>query len=387
MTGTRNWRRSVAVVGALAMVATACGGSGEDGDPAAGGGETAATDDGGTAATDDGGTAATDDGGEAAAGGEGAACGEPREGVKESIVAGTNNPNYASQLAVALADERGYFADEGIQEVEILETDDYIPGLIGGSIDISQADTDVTLGSAEASGEDLRILGTYRDGEYQILGVREGIEEPEDLKGADLTGGALGGRNQLLLERIVAELGLDPEEDVNFVPQGGNSDATLQAIIGGTVDGGALFPRHKFALEEAGGQFLYQEFAELPQESIVVMGDYLEENRPTVLAYLCATMRARQDMYDMSQKDEILAIMRDRGYEIPEEFEGVYDIEIEQISEDGGFNPDQMVELIEEQQGLGNLPEDLEWQQYVDLGPLHEVQESLGLDKRPESLD
>lgn len=384
MTGLRNWRRSVAVVGALAMVATACGGDGDDGGPAAGGGETAATDDGGeTAAADDG---ETTDGSETAAGGD-AACGEPREGVKESIVAGTNNPNYASQLAVALADERGYFEDEGITEVEILETDDYIPGLIGGSIDITQADTDVTLGSAQASGEDITILGTYRHKEYQILGVREGIEEPEDLKGADLTGGALGGRNQLILERIVSELGLDPETDVNFVPQGGNSDATLQAIIGGTVDGGALFPRHKFALEEAGGQFLYEEFADLPQETIAVMGDYLEENRPTVMAYLCATLRARQDMYDMSQKDEILGIMRDRGYEIPEEFEGVYDLEVEQISQDGGFVPEEMDELVEEQQQLENLPEDIDWREYVDLGPLHEVQDALGLERRPESLD
>lgn len=385
MTGLRNWRRSVAVVGALAMVTTACGGDGDGGDPAAGGGETATTDDGGgTATTDDGGET---DGAGTAEGGE-AACGEPREGVKESIVAGTNNPNYASQLAVALADERGYFEDEGITDVEILETDDYIPGLIGGSIDISQADTDVTLGAAEASGEDLTILGTYRDKEYQILGVREGIESGEDLKGADLTGGALGGRNQLILEKIVEEeFGLDPQTDVNFVPQGGNSDATLQAIIGGTVDGGSLFPRHKFALEEAGGKFLHEEFVELPQESVAVMGDFLEENRPTVMAYLCATLRARQDMNDMSQKDEILGIMRDRGYEIPEEFEGVYDLEIEQISQDGGFEPELMDTLIAEQVELGNVPEDLEWQQYVDLEPLHEAQDALGLERRPESLD
>jgi ABC-type nitrate/sulfonate/bicarbonate transport system substrate-binding protein len=160
-------------------------------------------------------------------------------------------------------------------EVEIIETDDYIAGLIGGSLDITQGDTDAAFGSAEASGEDVVFTGTYRNSEYQILGVGPGIETAEDLKGGDLTGGALGSRNQRLLERIVAELGLDPETDVNFVPQGGNSDATLQAIIAGTVQGGSLFPRHKFALEDAGGKFLYENLVELPQEGVLVMGDFL----------------------------------------------------------------------------------------------------------------
>lgn len=378
MASTRRWTRAAAALGAIALVAAACGGGDATGD-----------DDGAS----DGAAAPADDGGDDGDGADGDADGAPEGGgdVQESITIGINNPNYATQLAVILALESGYFEAEGITDVEIIETDDYIAGLIGGSLDVTQGDTDIAFGSAEASGEDIRFLGTYRDSEYQILAVREGIESADDLVGAQLTGGALGSRNQLLLERIVTEeFGLE-ESDVQFVPQGGNSDATLQAIISGTVDGGSLFPRHRFALEEAGGQFLYEELFENPQEGVLVMGSFLEENRATVDAYLRATLQARQDVYaavgDADAEAAIFETMRGAGFEIPEEFEGVFELEVDQISADMGFEPELMDALVAQQVELGNLPDDIDWRQYVDLEPLHAAQEALGLELRPASLD
>lgn len=360
MTGFGKWKRAAAAIGAVALLVTACGG-GSDPEP--------------SAEPDQ-----TDTGTDEVAGGD----------VLDSITVGINNPNYATQLAVVIAIERGYFADEGINEVEIIETDEYIAGLLGGSLHLTQGDTDEAFGSAQASGEDIVFTGTYRGSEYQILAVREGIEAPEDLVGADLTGGALGSRNQRLLARIVEELGLSAD-DVNFVPQGGNSDATLQAIIAGTVDGGALFPRHKFALEEAGGQFLYENFAELPQEGVLVMGDFYEENYDTVVAFWRATLRARQDMYDAvgdaDKSLELIELMRGFGFEIPETFEGVFDLEVEQVSPDGGFDPGEMDGLVEEQIELENLPEGIDWRQFVRLDALHEAQEAVGMQPNPASLD
>jgi len=367
MSMTGKWRRAAAAFGAIALLAAACGGG--DGDQ-------------GSSEPDGGGTET--DGGDSE---DGAGGGD----VLSSITVGINNPNYATQLALVIAIERGYFAEEGINDIEIIETDEYIPALIGGSLHLTQGDTDAAFGSAEASGEDIVFTGTYRNSEYQILGVGPGVETAEDLKGGDLTGGALGSRNQRLLARIVEELGLDSETDVNFVPQGGNSDATLQAIIAGTVKGGSLFPRHKFALEAAGGQFLYENLAELPQEGVLVMGDFYEENFDTVVAYWRATLKARADMWaakdDPEAAKEIIDLMRNFGFEIPEEFEGVFNLEVEQVSEDGGFDPSQMDELVAEQIELENLPEGIDWRQFVDLGALHQAQDDLGITQNPASLD
>jgi len=286
-----------------------------------------------------------------------------------------------------VAQARGYFADEGIDEVEIIVTDEYVPGLIGGSLDLAQGDSDVFFGSADASGEDIVFLGSYHTYEYRMLGAREGIETAEDLRGGDVTGGAFGARNDMLARRIVGELGLDPEADVNMVPLGGNADARLQALLAGTVDGAGLFPRHRAALLDAGGTILYEESVELPQSGLAVMADRLAEDRPTIEAFLRATLRARQDMQDLSQKDELLALMRDAGFDIPAEFEDLYEIEMEQISVDGGFDPSLMDTLVEEQIQLEILPEGIAWRPYVDLGPLHAAQAELGLDANPVSLD
>lgn len=361
MTSTRNARRVAAAVGVIAMIATACGGSEEQ--PSGDGTDAA--------------------GREQAAGGE--YCADAGE-VKSSITVGINNPNYATQLAVVIADERGYFEEEGITDVEILETDEYIAGLIGGSLDLAQGDTDVMYGSAAASGEDLRYLGTYRNGEYQIMGVAPGIEKPEDLVGQPVTGGDLEGRNTMLMRKYLDALGVNPD-DVEFVPMGGNSDARLQATIEGTVKAASLFPRHRKPLEEAGGHFMYEEFEVNPQEGVMAMGDFVEEECATVIAFLKATLKARQDMYDYDRKEETLELMRGRGFEIPPHFADEYTVEVEQVSIDGGFDIKEMEDLVAEQVELGNLPADLQWRTYVDLRPLHAAQSALGVELNPASLD
>jgi ABC-type nitrate/sulfonate/bicarbonate transport system substrate-binding protein len=386
MKGIRNWQRAAAAIGVLAMVLAACGG-GDDTTPA---GDTTdeAGDDAGDDTADDAGDDTADDAGDDA-GDDASASGADwctDSDVTESIVVGINNPNYATQLAVQIADERGYFADEGITDVEFIETDEYIAGLVGNSLTIAQGDTDVLFGSAEASGTDLRWLATYRNSEYQIMGVAPGIEEPEDLIGQPVTGGNLEGRNTALMRKFLQELGVDPD-DVEFVPMGGNSDARLQAVMEGTVKAASLFPRHKTPLEEAGGFFMYEELVENPQEGVLAMGDTVDNDCATVIAYLKADLRARQDMYDFSQRDEILELMRARGFEIPDFFAELYELEVEQVGQDGGFSVELMDQLVEEQIGLGELPDDIDWRQYVDLRALNTAQEALDIDPNPTSLD
>lgn len=370
MGSARRAVRGAAAAAAAAMLAVACAGGGTD--------DTSGDADG-TAAAD--GEVADDE----AADGDGSDA--PDGEVLSSITYGVDNPNYAVQMAVVVADARGYFADEGIDEVEIIVTDDYVAGLIGGSLTVAQGDSDVFFGAAEASGEDIVWVGSYHTFEYQILGVGPGIEDVDGLRGGTVTGGATGSRNDMLARRIVGELGLDPDSDVQMVPLGGNADARLQALIAGQVDGAGLFPRHEAALVEAGGQFIYEEAVELPQSGLAVLGETLESDRPTVEAFLRATLRAREDMMDLSQKDELLQLMRDADFDIPEEFEDLYEVEMEQISADGGFDPAQMDVLVEEQIGIEILPEGIDWRGYVDLEPLHAAQEAVGLDVSPTSLD
>lgn len=316
---------------------------------------------------------------------DGATAGEIQANLS-SVTVGESNPNYAAQMSYQLAAAQGYLEEVGIEEQEVTLSDQYIPGLIGGSLNIVHSDSNIAFGSAAESGEPITVVSCYRQNEWQIMGVRPGIETAEDLVGGTGTGGQIGSRNEAIQKRILSELGLDPETDMEFVPTTGASDQRLQALLNGTVDAASVFPRHRFALEEAGGQFLYEELIEAPQEVFAVMGGWLEENSDTVLAWLTADIRARQYMFDLENQDEVLEIMRGQGFEIPPEFADLYEVEIDQISPDGGFEPEAMDELVALEQEIGNLPEDLEWRDYVDLTLLWAAQEANGLPRRPESV-
>src|SRR5689334_15073821 len=64
-----------------------------------------------------------------------------------SMKFGEFNPNYAAQWTYRLAQSLGYLKEVGINDFEVVLSEQYIPGLIGNSLDITHSDTDVLFGS------------------------------------------------------------------------------------------------------------------------------------------------------------------------------------------------------------------------------------------------
>jgi ABC-type nitrate/sulfonate/bicarbonate transport system substrate-binding protein len=300
---------------------------------------------------------------------------------------GDFNPNYATQWSYRLAQALGYFKEVGIDELDVTVSDEYMPGLIGGSLDLTHGDTSAFLGAGDKSGLPIKMVALYRDKEWWIMGVRKGIEKPEDLKGGKITGGSLDGRNTWVMRQVVTEMGLDPDKDVEFVPMSGASDGRLQALLAGTVDAASLFPRHQAGLEAAGGKFLYQQLHQAPQEGFATMGDWLSKNEDTAYAWARADVKARQWMFDPANKDASYKTMRDLGFDIPPAFEAQYKLELDQISPDGGFeSADVMDKFVASLAVTGDVPEGLDWRKYVDMKYVWAAQEANGLPKRPASL-
>lgn len=305
----------------------------------------------------------------------------------QTLRMGEFNPNYATQWSYRLASALGYFKEVGIDTLDVTLSEEYMAGLIGGSLDVTHGDTSVFFGSGNASGLPVKMTSLYRDKEWWIMGVRAGITSPEDLKGGKITGGGLEGRNTWIMKQVLAEMGLDPETDVEFVPMSGGSDARLQALLAGTVDAASLFPRHQAGLEASGGQFLSAKLHEVPQEGFASMGGWLSDNEDTAYAWALADIKARQWMFDPANKDESYKIMRGLGFDIPPEFEAQYQLELDQISPDGGFASAEVMDNFVASLALtGDLPEGLDWRKYIDMKYVWAAQEALGLPKRPASL-
>ena len=304
--------------------------------------------------------------------------------VKSSITLGMNNPNYATQLPVYIAMDKGYFKEVGINDVKVVTSDEFVAGLVGGSIDISQGDTDQWLNAAQKSRR-IDYLGTYRSKEWHILGVSKDIKTPQDLVGKKVTAGQRGGRNEFVLKTMLQSVGVDPSK-VDFVPLGGGSDARLQALVNNQVQGAVIFPRHIKPLEKEGGQVLFNKLTDVPQEGVATRSDFLDKNRATVVAYWKATLKARQYMQDPAHEAEILQIMRGHKFEIPPDFEELYKTEIDQISPDGGLDATKMDDLVQQEQQLDLIAKDLDWKQYTKLDALWEAQQALGLPRNPAQL-
>ncbi|MYZ47484.1 ABC transporter substrate-binding protein [Propylenella binzhouense] len=305
----------------------------------------------------------------------------------KKVVYGDFNPNYVNKWPVVIAMTLGYMKESGIDDVEIILSDQYIPGMVGGSLDITHGDTSVFLGSAQASGLPIKIISMFRDKEYWIMGVRKGIEKPEDLKGAKISGGALDGRNTWVQKQILKKMGLDPEKDVTFVPTSGASDNRMAALINGTLDAASVFPRHKKGIEESGGKFLFEELTSAPQEAFGAMGPWVEKNEDTVYAWTLADLKARQWLFDPKNKDQAYKIMRDYGYDIPPAFEEQYKVELDQLSPDGGFESAEVMDTFLAQLAeTGGVPKDVDWRKVVDMKYVWAAQEALGLPKRPASI-
>ena len=293
------------------------------------------------------------------------------------------NPNYAAQWSWRLAQFKGFFESGGIDEIEFFLTESYFPGLIGGSLDIAHSDVDVLYGSAVASGVPLKLMSVYRDKEWWIMGVGEGVETFEDLKGGKVSGGGLGGRNTWIQRQILIQNGIDPDKDVEMVPMKGGSDGRMKAVIAGVLQGASVFPRHEKGLKDNGGKFLSATKVEVPQEGFITNMEWGAKNEDALYAWQYAELKARLWLHDRSNKEAAYSEMRAKGFEIPPEFEAQYETELDQISKDGGFSEKSMDSFAQGVIDLGQVPENFDWRDHVDLRFLHAAQDSLGIARRP----
>lgn len=304
-----------------------------------------------------------------------------------AIKMGDFNPNYTNQWVFRLAQALAYYEEGGIEEFEIILSEEYVPGLVGGSLDIAHGDTSEILAAANASGLPIKMISMHRESEWWIMGVRPGIENIDQLRGGTITGGDMASRNTWIQRQLLTGMGIDPDNDIKFVPASGGSDARLMALVNGQIDAASVFPRHRATLEAVGGKFIHEELVSAPQKGFAVMGGWLEQNADTAQAWLLADLKARAWLFDAANTEKAFEIMIDFGYEVPDETRALRDVELAQLSPDGGFNsPEDMDNFVSELAQTGNLPEGLDWRQHFDFTYLWAAQEELGLPRRPAAF-
>lgn len=301
--------------------------------------------------------------------------------VKELILASAN-PNYATQAIYWIAREMGYFEEEGFTKVEIATVDENFRGIVGGSINFGDVDaSDVFV--AATNNVPVKMLGTWRDREWQILGLSPSIKSPEDLRGKSMIIGTPGTREFAMRADAIRRWSggtINPDTDLNQISISGASDAWNQALLSDQVQLAAQFPRHVKSIRAAGGDIVLGGWLELPQEGFIGRQDFIEQNPQTTVNLMRALLKARRVWLDYTRKDEIIALMRNNNFNISDDFAEAYYAEPEQYSIDGGFRMQAMNTFISQLAAFDVVPASLRYEAFTDLRYLHQAQrEILGM--------
>jgi len=343
--------RVVGVVISMALVAAACGGGAESGGSGDGGGD-----------------------------------GLGVERVELAI----DTDDYMNNLAWAVADAR-YWSELGFtEEAKVRATDEYMAGLFGDSVWVAQGESDVIWAALDEGSVPLKIVGVEKDTEAWFLGIREGVDE-NNLEGLKISGGPPGDRNITVGEKILEDIGVDPES-MEWVSVEGSSDERLTAMLAGQIDVAVLQPRHLIPLKEAGGEMIYTRFVDSPQEVWVVKADFLEQNQDAVCAYLQGRIEAKRWLGEgkdrTGNQDAAIKLGKEYGLSPAEGDLAEWETEItDNWALDGGAPAEAFDKWNKDMIDNENVSEGFDWKEHADFTCLWQVQEELGLTKNPNPDD
>ncbi|MBB5265102.1 NitT/TauT family transport system substrate-binding protein [Catenibacillus scindens] len=218
-------------------------------------------------------------------------------------------PNYASLWAVATADQKGYFAEEGLEVNMVMFQDGptEIASMESGSIDVAY------IGPGAHT---LAIQGNVDVFCFQQLGnadsvvglVSHGVESLEDLEGKTV-GYASGTSSETILRRALASVGLTMDDIQAYDMEISNM---ISAMVSGSLDACAPWsPSTNTILSEMGDDAkvlctnvsFSDEAADCA--SWVCIPSYAEENKDTLVSFTRALYKAMDYGSQEANYDEV----------------------------------------------------------------------------------
>ncbi|MGO2660637.1 ABC transporter substrate-binding protein [Mycetocola reblochoni] len=218
----------------------------------------------------------------------------------------------ANNSPMAVAEELGYFAEEGI-DLEIVFTTDstsIIQGVDSGSLEVGSTPPEPLLQTIENGGDVALVYNYIRQQTGSIASLADGpVQEIGDLEGGVVGQASLGTSNLLLSNGILSEAGL--VEDVDFTNLAvGTGAAALQALESNQVQALSLWDTEYAAFESQGVELTYfttDEVASLFSTTYFTSPAYVEDN-PDVVAGFGRAM-AKATLFTATNPEAALRIM------------------------------------------------------------------------------
>ena len=225
---------------------------------------------------------------------------------------GTAYPGPES-MPVYVARDKGYFRDEHLSvDLTYLSTGDKIAyALLSGSIDIARYTPDWFIRAAAKGGSNAKIvLGSANILTFSLI-VPNSVKDYADLKGKRVGVSTIAAADTSVVIKMLGAHGLN-RGDYSLI-QAGSSPERAAALRAGSLAATLLTPPADQRLIDDGG------FRRLDISTHViphyawgaetVRGDWARANKPKLLAYMRAWIRADRFLHDPSNKEAVIALM------------------------------------------------------------------------------
>jgi ABC-type nitrate/sulfonate/bicarbonate transport system substrate-binding protein len=289
----------------------------------------------------------------------------------QPLLIANSNYHVGQQVAIYVAGEKGYFAEEGLESFDydgrglipvVIEKQGLGPAMVEHGVDIATA-VDVSAAIYQRSlGADIYIVGGWRyDPDLKWYGQKD-ISDIRQLKGRRL---GIREREGLVYGFMITQLlqsGIDPEKDVTWVFDPvfgyGNDPKHLDMFRAGVVDAIPSFPPFSRQLESEGFPILMDPrivFPRRPGKVTVATKRTIESRADELRAYFRGIIRAFWFMRDTSNFDylrELESRLRSKSHN-DEERELFLVTSLEKVDGwalpvDGGVTADSLKRIIQD---------------------------------------
>lgn len=190
----------------------------------------------------------------------------------------------ASWIELAVAEGRGYFAEEGISvKPQFLKSSGgVLQSMAVGRTDIGGPTPEAVLPALE-QGQDLRMVYQWTRRPVQSLAVlsSDSVKSFADMKGKTIGVSALSSGAKILADASLQTVGMNPAQDVDYLAVGVGI-AAWDALRRGRVDAIMLWDAEYAAMENAGAELRYIRAPQLDNlfsTTLVAEQDWLKGNR------------------------------------------------------------------------------------------------------------
>jgi ABC-type nitrate/sulfonate/bicarbonate transport system substrate-binding protein len=307
------------------------------------------------------------------------------EAAPMKVTVGTSYPG-VDTMPIYISRELGYFRDEhvSVDLISLATGDKIVFALLGGSINVARYTPDWIIRAIEKGGAGLKIVLAGSNNLVFSLIAAKGVQGYGDLKGKRIGVSTLAAADSTLAQKMLAAHGLG-KTDYILIPAG-SSPERAAALRAGSLAATLLTPPVDQKVLDDGG------FTRLDLSTNVVTHyawggeavrqDWATANKPALLAYMRAWIKASRWLHDGANKEDAIRILsREAKIEEPyarQMYEIYFGPDALAVAKDGRLDPVGYQALLNDMTDQGQIgPPAPTPEKYLDPSYWEEAEKTL----------